>query len=299
MKRTFQPLLLFATAFACWSSAHSAEVVLAKYELPAELTGLPTSIPIVIDVNLAAAKTNPIPEKADPIGLLMPFPYDDAPAVDALLDSYRAEPDSWHGQALRVAAAGFGIRGDYPMFRETALRLYREDTNRLDSAVLAVKSLVVRPETREEARSLVLSNLERWPGEPSLLWLLSYCDLADKDPARCGETTARLLDAVESDPALLGQHVLTHVLLAATLGDGAEFETTAGRLAKVLKETPDDGLNTPSRYLLFLYGSVLRHYAESRKDADSDLPETAACFLSRGLDPFARNGSETNKERKE
>ena len=54
MKRTLQPLLLFATAFACWSSAHSAEVVLAKYELPAELTGLPMSIPIVIDVNPAA-----------------------------------------------------------------------------------------------------------------------------------------------------------------------------------------------------------------------------------------------------
>jgi hypothetical protein len=280
--------ILFLTITSC-ALAGSADVELAEYVLPSEKTGFQFSIPIKVSVSLSATATNPIPEKADPIGILTTFPYEDDCAVDTVMEAYQADPDSWHGQALRIAAAGFGICGDYPMFRETALRLYQEDTNKLDSAILAIKSLVIVPETRPEARSLLLSNLERCPGEPQLLKLLSHCDLAEKEPSKCRETTALLLDAVENDFSVL-ETVVTHVLLASSFEDEAEFSETAKRLAQELKKSSESELNPTIRTLLFLYGSILRHSAETAKDDSPDLSEIAETFLSRGINPFERTG---------
>ena len=266
--------------------AFSAPLELGRYVLRTSATGLKSDIPIQVVVKLDTGETNPIPEKADPIGILTVFPYEDDHAADTVMESYRADPDLWHGQALRVAAAGFGIRGDLPMFRETALRLYREDTNRLDSAILAAKALVVVPETRPEARSLLLSNLERHPMEPQLLKLLSLCDLADKKSLNCHETTTLLLDAVENDSSVL-ETVVMHVLLATTLGDGGISAETAERLARKLETMSETEIKENVRTLLFIYGSILRHSSET---GTPDLARTAEVFLSRGTNPFEQNG---------
>lgn len=269
--------------------AFSAPLELAKYVLRTSTTGLRSDIPIQVEVKLAAGETNTIAGKADPIGILTVFPYDDDCVADPVLGAYRADPNSWHGQALRIAAAGFGIRGDYPMFRETALRLYQEDTNKLDSAILAIKSLVIVPETRPEARSLLLSNLKLHPGEPQLLKLLSLCDLAEKEPSKCRETTALLLEAVENDFSVL-ETAMMHILLASTLEDRAEFSETAKRLAQELEKNSEAELNPTVRTFLFLYGSILRHSSETAKDDSPDLSEIAETFRSHGINPFERTG---------
>lgn len=280
--------LLFLTIASC-AFARSDDVELAEYVLPPEKTGFLFSVPIKVSVSLSDTTTNPISEKADPIGILTTFPYEDDCAADAVMEAYQADPDSWHGQALRIAAAGFGIRGDYSMFRETALRLYQEDTNKLDSAILAIKSLVIVPEKRMEARSMLLLNLERCPGEPQLLKLLSLCDLTEKDFSKCRETTALLLDAVENDFSIL-ETVVEHVLLSSSFEDEAEFAEIAKRLAQELKKSSESELNPTERTLLFLYGSILRHFAETAKDDSPDLSEVAETFLSRGTNPFERTG---------
>ena len=192
---------------------------------PAENAGrIGSAKPYKTEIVLTEPEDNPL-EKADRVLLnewCHPFPFSDPAAVSAVLKAYDSDPESWHGDALKVAAACNVVEKDFGRAFKAVRKLLHERPGETSAArFYMIVSMLAGKHVEED-----VAGIERdcdWGSDADLQLCLLQSALGTGKTDRAGRTIEKLL----ADPSIPFSGISLQVLYYALTVDDEKAAAAA------------------------------------------------------------------------